>query len=189
MPLLEGIQSVTTSPRRCRSVSHYGELKTTVETKDKAASSSTACWFRYMLDAIRGLEEGIGTIDDRCRDEGRCRSPDGPVFTLADLSRPDTFTSISDAFDEFRERRFAAPPTLRKMVAGFTVQSGRGFTITRRKAGLWSIRKLWWLPLLDRRSRRSRLRGRLSAAVRKGITPRPNPQLPRSGERVDLLGS
>ena len=38
--------------------------------------------------------------------------------------------SISNVmFDEFRERRFAAPPTLRKMVAAgfYGKKSGRGF--------------------------------------------------------------
>jgi 3-hydroxybutyryl-CoA dehydrogenase len=53
----------------------------------------------------------------------------GPL-TLLDFVGLDTTKSIADImFDEYRERRFAAPPTLRKMVAAgfYGRKSGRGF--------------------------------------------------------------
>ena len=54
----------------------------------------------------------------------------GP-FTLLDFVGLDTTKSIADImFDEYRERRFAAPPTLRKMVAAgyYGRKSGKGFS-------------------------------------------------------------
>ncbi|MCB0830085.1 MAG: 3-hydroxyacyl-CoA dehydrogenase family protein, partial [Solirubrobacterales bacterium] len=132
MPLLEVIQSVTTSPEAMGVGLAYGDKlkKTTVETKDKAGFIVNRLLVPYMLDAIRGLEEGIGSIDeiDAAMKAGAAH-PMGPL-TLADFVGLDTLHSIADVmFDEFRERRFAAPPTLRKMVAAgfFGVKSGRGF--------------------------------------------------------------
>jgi 3-hydroxybutyryl-CoA dehydrogenase len=83
-----------------------------------------------MLDAIRAYEEGVGSIEDiDTAMKGGAAHPMGP-FTLLDFVGLDTTKSIADImFDEYREKRFAAPPTLRKMVsAGFYgKKSGRGF--------------------------------------------------------------
>ncbi len=132
MPLLEVIQSVTTSPEAMGIGLAYGEQlkKKTVETKDKAGFIVNRLLVPYMLDAIRGLEEGIGTIDeiDAAMKAG-AGHPMGPL-ALCDFVGLDTLMSISNVmFDEFRERRFAAPPTLSKMVAAgfYGTKSGRGF--------------------------------------------------------------
>ena len=132
MPLLEVIQSVTTSPEAMGVGLAYGEKlkKQTVETKDKAGFIVNGLLVPYMLDAIRGLEEGIGSIDeiDAAMKAG-AGHPMGPL-ALCDFVGLDTLMSISNVlFDEFRERRFAAPPTLRKMVAAgfYGTKSGRGF--------------------------------------------------------------
>ena len=132
MPLLEVIQSVTTSPEAMGVGLAYGEAlkKQTVETKDKAGFIVNRLLVPYMLDAIRGLEEGIGSIEeiDAAMKAG-AGHPMGPL-ALCDFVGLDTLMSISNVlFDEFRERRFAAPPTLRKMVAAgfYGTKSGRGF--------------------------------------------------------------
>jgi 3-hydroxybutyryl-CoA dehydrogenase len=55
--------------------------------------------------------------------------PMGPL-TLADFVGLDTLGSICDVlFEEFAERRFARPPTLRKMLAAgwYGRKSGIGF--------------------------------------------------------------
>jgi len=60
------------------------------------------------------------------------RAPNGPL-TLLDFVGLDTTYYISQImFDEFKERRFAAPPLLKRMVmAGWNGRkAGRGFTIT-----------------------------------------------------------
>ncbi|MGB0121328.1 MAG: 3-hydroxybutyryl-CoA dehydrogenase [Solirubrobacterales bacterium] len=132
MPLLEVIQSVTTSPEAMGVGLAYGARlkKQTVETKDKAGFIVNRLLVPYMLDAIRGLEEGIGSIDeiDAAMKAG-AGHPMGPL-ALCDFVGLDTLMSISNVlFDEFRERRFAAPPTLRKMVAAgfYGTKTGRGF--------------------------------------------------------------
>ena len=84
----------------------------------------------YMLDAIRAYEEGIGSIEDI--DKGMTLGtgyPMGP-FTLGDFVGLDTLYYITEImYDEYREKRFASPPLLKRMFqAGqHGRKSGRGF--------------------------------------------------------------
>jgi 3-hydroxybutyryl-CoA dehydrogenase len=132
MPLLEVIQTVTTDEESLATGFAYGEKlgKLTVHAKDKTGFIVNRLLVPYMLDAIRAYEEGVGAIDqiDAAMKAG-ANHPMGP-FTLLDFVGLDTTKSIADImFDEYRERRFAAPPTLRKMVAAgwYGRKSGRGF--------------------------------------------------------------
>jgi len=132
MPLLEVIQTVTTDEESLKTGFAYGERlkKLTVHAKDKTGFIVNRLLVPYMLDAIRAYEEGVGSIDqiDAAMKAG-ANHPMGP-FTLLDFVGLDTTKSIADImFDEYRERRFAAPPTLRKMVAAgwYGRKSGRGF--------------------------------------------------------------
>jgi len=132
MPLLEVVQTVTTSPEALEFGFAVGEKlgKTTVHAKDKTGFIVNRLLVPYMLDAIRAFEEGVGSIDEiDIAMKAGANHPMGPL-TLADFVGLDTLASIGNVmFDEYRERRFAAPPTLRKMVsAGFYGRkSGRGF--------------------------------------------------------------
>jgi 3-hydroxybutyryl-CoA dehydrogenase len=132
MPLLEIVQTVTTSDETLETAFEVGERlgKTTVPAKDKTGFVVNRLLVPYMLDAIRAYEEGVGTVDqiDTAMKAG-ANHPMGP-FTLLDFVGLDTTKSIADImFDEYRERRFAAPPTLRKMVAAgyYGRKSGKGF--------------------------------------------------------------
>jgi 3-hydroxybutyryl-CoA dehydrogenase len=132
MPLLEVVQTVTTDEDSLKTGFDFGERcgKLTVHAKDKTGFIVNRLLVPYMLDAIRAYEEGVGAIDqiDTAMKAG-ANHPMGP-FTLLDFVGLDTTKSIADImFDEYRERRFAAPPTLRKMVsAGFYGRkSGKGF--------------------------------------------------------------
>jgi 3-hydroxybutyryl-CoA dehydrogenase len=132
MPLLEVVQTVTTSEEALKTAFEVGEKlgKTTVHAKDKTGFIVNRLLVPYMLDAIRAYEEGVGTVDqiDTAMKAG-ANYPMGP-FTLLDFVGLDTTKSIADImFDEYRERRFAAPPTLRKMVAAgyYGRKSGKGF--------------------------------------------------------------
>jgi 3-hydroxybutyryl-CoA dehydrogenase len=132
MPLLEIVQTVTTSEETLKTAFEVGEKlgKTTVHAKDKTGFIVNRLLVPYMLDAIRAYEEGVGTVDqiDTAMKAG-ANYPMGP-FTLLDFVGLDTTKSIADImFDEYRERRFAAPPTLRKMVAAgsYGRKSGKGF--------------------------------------------------------------
>jgi 3-hydroxybutyryl-CoA dehydrogenase len=83
-----------------------------------------------LLDSIRALEEGAGSIVDI--DNGMklgCGHPMGPL-TLNDFVGIDTTCYISEImFNEYREKRFAAPPLMKRMVAAGLLgrKSGRGF--------------------------------------------------------------
>jgi 3-hydroxybutyryl-CoA dehydrogenase len=132
MPLLEVVQTVTTDEDALKTGFEFGERcgKLTVHAKDKTGFIVNRLLVPYLLDAIRAYEEGVGTVDqiDAAMKAG-ANHPMGP-FTLLDFVGLDTTKSIADImFDEYRERRFAAPPTLRKMVAAgfYGRKSGKGF--------------------------------------------------------------
>jgi 3-hydroxybutyryl-CoA dehydrogenase len=104
--------------------------KTPVRTADKTGFIVNRLLVPYLLDAVRALEEGVGSIPDV--DEAMklgCGYPMGP-FTLLDFVGLDTTYFIANImFDEFRERRFAPPPLLKRMVQAGLLgrKSGRGF--------------------------------------------------------------
>jgi 3-hydroxybutyryl-CoA dehydrogenase len=132
MKLVEVVRAVTTSDDAFETGRRFAESlgKLAIPTSDKAGFIVNRLLVPYMLDAIRAYEEGVGTIDeiDQAMKAG-AGHPMGPL-TLADFVGLDTLGSICDVlFDEFRERRFARPPTLRKMLsAGWHGRkSGRGF--------------------------------------------------------------
>ena len=132
MKLLEVIRCVTTTDETLAAGLEFGKSlgKLTVATSDRAGFIVNRLLVPYMLDAIRAYEEGVGTIDqiDEAMKAG-AGHPMGPLL-LADFVGLDTLGSICDVlFDEFRERRFARPPTLRKMLAAgwYGRKSGRGF--------------------------------------------------------------
>jgi 3-hydroxybutyryl-CoA dehydrogenase len=132
MKLVEVVRCVTTSDETFAAALAFArsEGKLAIPTKDKAGFIVNRLLVPYMLDAIRALEEGVGSIGeiDEAMKAG-AGHPMGPL-TLADFVGLDTLGSICDVlFDEFRERRFARPPTLRKMLAAgwFGRKSGMGF--------------------------------------------------------------
>jgi 3-hydroxybutyryl-CoA dehydrogenase len=132
MPLLEVVQTVTTEKEALDTGFEFGEKlgKLCVHAKDKTGFIVNRLLVPYLLDAIRAYEEGVGEIDqiDAAMKAG-ANHPMGP-FTLLDFVGLDTTKAIADImFDEYREKRFAAPPTLRKLVAAgfYGRKSGRGF--------------------------------------------------------------
>jgi 3-hydroxybutyryl-CoA dehydrogenase len=92
--------------------------KLTVQTRDTAGFIVNRLLVPYLLDAMRGYEEGIGSIAeiDAAMKAG-AGHPMGPL-TLSDFVGLDTTGAICDVmFNEFREKRFARPPILNKMLA------------------------------------------------------------------------
>ncbi len=132
MKLVEVVRCVTTSEEAFVAALGFAhsEGKLAIGTKDRAGFIVNRLLVPYLLDAIRALEEGVGSaagIDDAMK--AGAAHPMGPL-TLADFVGLDTLGSICDVmFDEFRERRFARPPTLRKMLSAgwFGRKSGMGF--------------------------------------------------------------
>jgi 3-hydroxybutyryl-CoA dehydrogenase len=132
MKLVEVVRCVTTSDEAFATALEFArsEGKLAIPTKDKAGFIVNRLLVPYMLDAMRAFEEGVGSVAeiDEAMKAG-AGHPMGPL-TLADFVGLDTLGSICDVlFDEFRERRFARPPTLRKMLSAgwFGRKSGIGF--------------------------------------------------------------
>src|SRR6202049_4862991 len=104
--------------------------KVPVRTSDKTGFIVNRLLVPYMLDAVRAYEEGVGSIEDidNAMKLG-CGYPMGP-FTLLDFVGLDTTYYITHVmYDEFKERRFASPPLLKRLVmAGwYGRKTGKGF--------------------------------------------------------------
>jgi 3-hydroxybutyryl-CoA dehydrogenase len=132
MKLVEVVRCVTNNDEAFETALEFArsEGKLAIPTKDKAGFIVNRLLVPYMLDAMRAYEEGVGSVGeiDEAMKAG-AGHPMGPL-TLADFVGLDTLGSICDVlFDEFRERRFARPPMLRKMLAAgwFGRKSGMGF--------------------------------------------------------------
>ena len=132
MALVEVVRTIATDDKVFDAAYEFGKKlgKTPVRTSDKTGFIVNRLLVPYLLDAIRGYEEGIGSIADidLAMMKG-CGYPMGP-FTLLDFVGLDTTYYITQVmFEEFKERRFAAPPLLKRMVmAGwYGKKSGKGF--------------------------------------------------------------
>lgn len=132
MKLVEVIKALSTSQETFDALFGFAQAigKEPITAPDRGGFIVNRLLVPYLLDAIRCLEEGLGTVEDI--DKGMklgCGYPMGP-FTLLDFVGLDTTYFIANIlFDEFRETRFAPPPLLKRMVlAGYLgKKSGRGF--------------------------------------------------------------
>ena len=132
MKLVEVVKTILTDEAVYDQAVEFGRKlgKVPVRAGDKTGFIVNRLLVPYMLDAIRALEEGVGSIVDidNAMKLG-CGYPMGP-FTLGDFVGLDTTYYIAEImFNEFREKRFASPPLLKRMVlAGlYGRKSGRGF--------------------------------------------------------------
>lgn len=132
MKLVEVVKTIATDPAVYEEMVSFGAKlgKTPVRAQDGGGFIVNRLLVPYLLDAIRALEEGVGSVVDIDNSmKLGCGHPMGP-FTLLDFVGLDTTYYISQImFDEFKEKRFAAPPLLKRMVlAGWHgKKSGRGF--------------------------------------------------------------
>ena len=132
MRLVEVVRTLTTSDATfdlaMTLVRQLG--KQPVVARDSSGFVVNRLLIPYMLDAIRALENGVGTITDI--DAGMqlgAGHPMGP-FTLLDFVGLDTVERVAEVmFDEYREQRFAPPPLLRRLVRAGHLgrKAGRGF--------------------------------------------------------------
>ncbi len=132
MRLVEVVRTLTTSAATFdRALAFVRQIgKQPVVARDGSGFIVNRLLIPYMLDAIRALENGVGTIADI--DLGMqlgAGHPMGP-FTLLDFVGLDTVQRVAEVmFDEYREQRFAPPPLLRRLVLAGHLgrKSGRGF--------------------------------------------------------------
>jgi 3-hydroxybutyryl-CoA dehydrogenase len=132
MRLVEVTPSLDTEPDVIRRAEALAGLlgKQPVRAQDRAGFIVNAILFPYILSAIRMVESGSATADDvdKAMVLG-CGVPMGPL-ALADFVGLDTTLSIAEAlYAEHRERQFAPPPLLARMVSAgrYGRKTGRGF--------------------------------------------------------------
>ena len=132
MKLVEVVRTILTDEAVYEQAVDFGKKlgKVPVRASDKTGFIVNRLLVPYMLDSIRALEEGVASIVDidNAMKLG-CGYPMGPL-TLGDFVGLDTTYYIAEImFNEFREKRFAPPPLLKRMVlAGlYGRKSGRGF--------------------------------------------------------------
>jgi 3-hydroxybutyryl-CoA dehydrogenase len=132
MKLVEVVRTVTTSESTFDSAFAFARRlgKEPIAAKDNSGFVVNLLLVPYLIDAINALEHGVASVEDI--DKGMMLGtgyPMGP-FTLLDFVGLDTTYKIAEImFDEYREKRYAPPPLLKRMVlAGmYGRKSGKGF--------------------------------------------------------------
>ena len=132
MKLVEVVKTVTTSEASFERAFAFARKlgKEPIRAKDNSGFVVNLLLVPYLIDAINALESGVASVEDI--DKGMqlgTGHPMGP-FTLLDFVGLDTTYKIAEImFDEYREKRYAPPPLLKRMVlAGmYGRKSGKGF--------------------------------------------------------------
>jgi 3-hydroxybutyryl-CoA dehydrogenase len=132
MKLVEVVKTIATDPDVFDKAYAFARSlgKEPITCKDNSGFVVNLLLVPYMMDAIRALEQGVASIEDI--DKGMRLGtgyPMGP-FTLCDFVGNDTLDKIGDImFDEYREKRYASPPLLKRMVSlgYFGRKRGKGF--------------------------------------------------------------
>jgi 3-hydroxybutyryl-CoA dehydrogenase len=132
MKLVEVVRTIATEPAVYDEMVEFGAKlgKTPVRAHDSTGFIVNRLLVPYLLDSIRALEEGVGSIEDIDNSmKLGCGHPMGPLTLLDFVGLDTTYYIANIMFEEFREKRFASPPLLKRMVlAGWNGRkAGRGF--------------------------------------------------------------
>jgi 3-hydroxybutyryl-CoA dehydrogenase len=132
MKLVEVVRTIATSDDTVETLLEFARSlgKEPVLAKDNSGFIVNRLLVPYLLDAVRALEEGVGSREDIDRGmELGCGHPMGPLKLLDFVGLDTTYAIAEIMFSEYREKRFAPPPLLKRMVlAGrYGRKSGRGF--------------------------------------------------------------
>jgi 3-hydroxybutyryl-CoA dehydrogenase len=132
MKLVEVVRTITTSEETERLAQDFVKAlgKQPIRAKDSSGFIVNLLLIPYMIDAINAVEANVATVEDI--DKGMqlgAGHPMGP-FTLLDFVGLDTVYKIAEImFEEYRDRRYAPPPLLKRMVLAGMLgrKSGKGF--------------------------------------------------------------
>jgi 3-hydroxybutyryl-CoA dehydrogenase len=132
MKLVEVVRTIATSDGTAETLLDFARSlgKEPILAKDNSGFIVNRLLVPYLLDAVRAVEEGVGTAEDIDRGmELGCGHPMGPLKLLDFVGLDTTYAIAEIMFAEYREKRFAPPPLLKRMVlAGrYGKKSGRGF--------------------------------------------------------------
>jgi 3-hydroxybutyryl-CoA dehydrogenase len=132
MKLVEVVRTIATSDATVETVFEFAKSlgKEPIRAHDNSGFVVNRLLVPYLLDAVRAVEEGVGTAEDI--DKGMelgCGHPMGPLKLLDFVGLDTTYYIAQIMFDEYREKRFAPPPLLKRMVLAGRMgrKSGRGF--------------------------------------------------------------
>ncbi len=132
MKLVEVVRTITTSEQtEQRALQFVRALgKEPIRAKDSSGFVVNLLLIPYMLDAINALESNVASVEDIDRGmQLGAGHPMGP-FTLLDFVGLDTACKIAEImFEEYRDKRYAPPPLLKRMVLAGMLgkKSGKGF--------------------------------------------------------------
>jgi 3-hydroxybutyryl-CoA dehydrogenase len=132
MKLVEVVRTIATSRETEDTVFEFAKSlgKEPIRANDNSGFIVNRLLVPYLLDAVRALEEGVGTKEDIDRGmELGCGHPMGPLRLLDFVGLDTTYFIAEIMFNEYREKRFAPPPLLKRMVVAGRLgkKSGRGF--------------------------------------------------------------
>ena len=132
MKLVEVIRTIATDKKVEEDAVAFANRvgKTPVRTTDRTGFIVNRLLVPFLLDAIRALEEGVGSIEDIDNSmKLGCGHPMGPLTLLDFVGNDTTYYIANIMFDEFKEKRFAPPPLLKRMVLmGWNGRkAGKGF--------------------------------------------------------------
>ena len=132
MKLVEVVRTIATSEATEKTVFEFARSlgKEPIRAQDNSGFVVNRLLVPYLLDAVRALEEGVATREDIDRGmELGCGHPMGPLRLLDFVGLDTTYAIAEIMFNEYREKRFAPPPLLKRMVVAgrFGKKSGRGF--------------------------------------------------------------
>ena len=132
MKLVEVVRTIETSAETEKTVLDFARSlgKEPIRAQDNSGFIVNRLLVPYLLDAVRALEEGVGSREDI--DKGMelgCGHPMGPLKLLDFVGLDTTYYIAEIMFNEYREKRFAPPPLLKRMVLAGRLgrKSGRGF--------------------------------------------------------------
>jgi 3-hydroxybutyryl-CoA dehydrogenase len=132
MKLVEVVRTVTTSSATFERAMAFARSlgKDPIAAKDNSGFIVNRLLVPYLLDAVRALEHGVGSVPDI--DKGMVLGTGHPMgpFALLDFVGLDTTYKIAEImFGEYREARYAPPPLLKRMVLAGMLgkKSGKGF--------------------------------------------------------------
>jgi 3-hydroxybutyryl-CoA dehydrogenase len=132
MKLVEVVRTIATSPETEQTIIDFARSlgKDPIRAQDNSGFIVNRLLVPYLLDAVRALEEGVGSREDI--DKGMelgCGHPMGPLKLLDFVGLDTTYYIAEIMFNEYREKRFAPPPLLKRMVLAGRLgrKSGRGF--------------------------------------------------------------
>jgi len=132
MPLVEVIKTMTTDEATLHETVEFVKSlkKVPIVAKDSAGFIVNRLLTPYLLDAMRAVGDGVGSVEDI--DAGMklgCNHPMGPLM-LADFIGLDVlYNAANILFEEYREKRYAPPPVLKQLVImGYMgTKTGMGF--------------------------------------------------------------